>query len=1707
MKQNFTWRCLVFSGLLFLAQIGTAQVNWNLTSSGSLSLTTCYEQDTFLVEFTNVSGSPFVTPQLTINFPPGVFYRPGTFNELTSFNLQEFDISDLNAPIFSMNDIPSVSGTVQFNIAIRANCDALTFVEGSGVLANQYTLNHSTGSHTSAPSSAYSLLAPSLSFSSVTPASLTGAVGSIHSQSVVITNGGNGATDSVFLALNPTSGIQYSSPNIGTLNATNDTIWFVNDALGTDSLLIAGEDLTVVYKITISDCNNLSTDLNTGWGCDGLSCKISTFPIAANVIPGTPNLAIERTINHNNWCFGDGPQSQTCMLINNGTGTATKIFFNNGGINTAIYHAPIDTGSVYFTIGSTGTQQQILNTDLTVLEQDTIPFDSWRAQCHGSSRRYYTNFRYTFPDSITLEVGDTLFINWDVNYCRPNLSNTCYSGTYHFYNRPSSSYKDPCGNGSFVTNTTPTYLIMNPRFRLYEVPSSIESDSTENFDFYFSGMYFNNNEPGGYIEFQFILPNGLVFDNNPGDILYRGLFPDATIVSGDTVTARYNAPILETLTRAIRIKLRGDCAANGGVGGTQDIGINLNYVPNPSCTDFTSFRLACGTATTFLVGCPSPCNAGFLIDYGNIQRINFGSPDNDNNKVRDLSGSLDSNKIKFNRFLFGDTMEVVLNGSVITDGANPDFEHAYVSINASSNFSAIDSADITIFDNNTGLQYNCRVEATGSGPEYIFDANSVCGLPPGFKFEQDDSIVFRGLFELTTNLGFSQSVAPFLGSIYMSDSLNPTVDSLKFGCDGLPGNFIIVGYRAIINFDNALNNVYSCQSPAMSVKIISSMGAQSSRWFPYEYRLPIIPDSFIITVPNGYTWDFSSVRDLVNNNTSPTGWPSEAISPDIIRNNGTEWVFDIKQYLAIYGGTKEVLSEECQIQLAYRPKGSCEVVPLTPQTGTIAMYTFDTLTNTNAAEIGSGHRMRLFPPDLSIVPITPTVVATQDTVEWLIRVQNIANNSDADSTFLGIESIAGSIQIIDIFDTTNNVTVTPSSKGIYKLGAILQADDSYYRIRAVQNSCVADSLLLKVGWNCNGYPDTITDYPCTLQQEYLKIQTPPSEIQLLVTGPTDSVDMCEVFTYEIELTSAQPSNVYDLATIVDLTSGLNFESGSVQIEHPVNSGFVVVADPTVSGSQLTFDINAYSSKINTEGLIGTANADSTNERKIKLRFDLSTDCDFTSGTNFPISVEAERPCGDTIPTLNFNVTPIVIKGTGDAPYFTQMRTNIDTVASCGSASTHNYEVYIRNLGGGETRSSDEIVIQFPTDVSFLSYNPVAAGQINAPSTQPTQAVVAGMNQLTWAMPASIPVGDSVLFRFQIDVNAMPTFCGSYPSPTFTSFNTDLTCVADASTCSSMAINGSTSSEIVVDRPNLGITINTYNNNISGAQNTVLLNATISNSGKDVALGDETTVEFFCDTDHSGGYTTGDVLLGEYQTTLAIPNGGSVTFDWNQIINNTSCDPALGDSIIATFRTVPDNGDQQCACAFGQEVRFLPVQLVSFEGKEEDCAVELQWQSTEEENLSYFEVQRSANGFEFEALRQLTATGSGSVYRFMDKALKHSSNYYRLRTVDTDGLQQFSKVIQVQSSCFEQLQQLNFKLYPIPVRDQLQLSLVAEGLDSEELNIKILDVLGQVVYDKSVILKRGMQQQQIDVQLLPAGSYWIQLGAGTWRQQRKFIKID
>lgn len=170
---------------------------------------------------------------------------------------------------------------------------------------------------------------------------------------------------------------------------------------------------------------------------------------------------------------------------------------------------------------------------------------------------------------------------------------------------------------------------------------------------------------------------------------------------------------------------------------------------------------------------------------------------------------------------------------------------------------------------------------------------------------------------------------------------------------------------------------------------------------------------------------------------------------------------------------------------------------------------------------------------------------------------------------------------------------------------------------------------------------------------------------------------------------------------------------------------------------------------------------------------------------------------------------------------------------------------------------------------------------------------------------------------------------------------------------------------------------------------------------------------------------------------------------------------------------------------------LPVELLFFRGAPKDADVLLEWATASEQNNDFFEVQRSADGRDFEVLGKVAGAGTHSgllTYDFTDRSPRPGVNYYRLRQVDFDGAFEYSPVVSVKADGKES----GMALYPNPAGEYVEVSLPAAWSEGET-ELFLRDISGRVLRQMQFTNVDG--PMRVSTEGLPGGYYTLQASNG------------
>lgn len=172
---------------------------------------------------------------------------------------------------------------------------------------------------------------------------------------------------------------------------------------------------------------------------------------------------------------------------------------------------------------------------------------------------------------------------------------------------------------------------------------------------------------------------------------------------------------------------------------------------------------------------------------------------------------------------------------------------------------------------------------------------------------------------------------------------------------------------------------------------------------------------------------------------------------------------------------------------------------------------------------------------------------------------------------------------------------------------------------------------------------------------------------------------------------------------------------------------------------------------------------------------------------------------------------------------------------------------------------------------------------------------------------------------------------------------------------------------------------------------------------------------------------------------------------------------------------------------------LPVTLTGFTAQQKGTAALLQWTTATEVNSRYFAVEKSADGKNFTAVKQIPAAGNSHAllqYQYTDSTTQSGKWWYRLKEVDADGKTSFTsvRVLLIQGT------DRGLTVYPNPGKGTA-VTVDADGLPSGAYKVQVYNSDGKLAMQQAVTYD-GKTPLVLNLSKLPKGSYFLTLsGAG------------
>ncbi|WP_336514476.1 gliding motility-associated C-terminal domain-containing protein [Pollutibacter soli] len=1314
---------------------------------------------------------------ISVQLPAGFVYVAGSAAISGGTGTVSESAVSGNTANFTVTNIPKTPGFTIISYRAYASCDALA---NPSTANNQavYTLNSACSPQSNSTTNSFNIKSAALSISNVTNKSYIGAVGDMYTRTITITNKGLGTVSNITLADTSGNGLFVKGISVsgGWNFLTSKTV------IGTDTVsiftltgaeLAKDQSISLIENVSlVNDCL-LESRLGAWFGCDNMVC--STGNISSNstagatlnfsylpelkIVPEQQDLSCRGVVYPQTIRFvntGSAPMRDLVVNLFSTTQTSSPALQTFNAAND-IQSSQSGFQGFQFKLGVNGTWS---NLALSQSQTFTTP----AASLSGMN----SNIRFGVTQ---LNPGDTFYVRY--NEKAPMVNSAVNDVMYTAGSVLSYSFRGRCDTrtstvSSFVRLPQETKLTALPIF-----PTKLEAATNYTLSYHIpfaeSDLYQQTGATASSIRFEFQLPENVLFTGNISNFnLNKG--SGATLASPSlfnynpgtrTIRATYTfssgfsfGDLENSFLNVGQISLNCAVASSG-----TPLVLNAYLKNLSSCAQE---ELIFSRHDPLNTNCPAPIcgpNGGIRFSSFTLNRRNFGLPDNNNNGAPDPSGSVDMSKVRSDLAMQGDTIVAAFGGRIQMGASSPvgGFTHGYAidSITSQDNFFTNLYARVELFSSGSNVPFytsnNLSVGNISSAVRKVdFSIPALQAskpLPAGYtKFVDNDSVVISIYYKISGNAGSVLNSVKFNNGLYVSDLADPAPAS-QYHCGNKPSGVI-----NLVGFTQSTTGISSSIGGGTITTVIDNLlqlsPAQNdagNKPFAFEYRPLSIYERMTYTLPAGYDFVSASLTYTYTTGINKTASKTVTILPS--STSGGLLVFDIASLFQNGTFIRGDQGSKLTGSVIIRP--NCQAIStLVPRftlrqtaTGGSSLPDF-TVDQTDSIYNSL--------PSISGTSANTQPVSIDNQVNWEVQ---IANASDAQALRVWMAKASGGNITITRVERLSGAggtvlnTVTANGNGIYQLGTFGQTS-VYYRINATYNSCAKESLKLYYGYDCanTGYPTSAASavYKKELSLNVTGLQ--PSLQTTLVSGPSSlpTHDFCDVLTYELETVNTGMGAVKSLAvqTFLPGGTGSSYVPGSFQLQYPAGSGaFISIPDASVSVNGATVTFTIPSDEI----------AELFDNESFRVKFGLTTSCDFASGGSFRFNSTGQSFCGLAIGSPIQQAQMVNITGipTSTNRYTINSSANTALLNCATGELTSTYRFKIVNLGAFATTSADGFTIDLPGPWQM---NTGSANYLHNPSG----SSYSGINSdgaYEFVTGAGLAIGDSVVFTVTLTVPA------------------------------------------------------------------------------------------------------------------------------------------------------------------------------------------------------------------------------------------------------------------------------------------------------------------------------------------------------------------
>jgi hypothetical protein len=233
------------------------------------------------------------------------------------------------------------------------------------------------------------------------------------------------------------------------------------------------------------------------------------------------------------------------------------------------------------------------------------------------------------------------------------------------------------------------------------------------------------------------------------------------------------------------------------------------------------------------------------------------------------------------------------------------------------------------------------------------------------------------------------------------------------------------------------------------------------------------------------------------------------------------------------------------------------------------------------------------------------------------------------------------------------------------------------------------------------------------------------------------------------------------------------------------------------------------------------------------------------------------------------------------------------------------------------------------------------------------------------------------------------------------------------------------------------------------------------------------------------YVKTDGALSWTENGMAVATLSGSNQNWPKAIVSEN------EKIMVIFRDSRTNTSAEIFASLIEPAGVLPVEFLNITARPFGKAAEVIWNTALENSVSHYEVERSKDGNQFAVLGQVKAQ-SGSLsntYRFIDEQAFTGTNYYRVKSIDTDGKFKFSPV--VKASIYALATDKKLLVYPNPARESVSMQL-NNAIPAGLYRLRLVDAAGRIIMQQQVNYSGGNAVLAISLDKVGRGNYRLQV---------------